>query len=70
MKSYEITIPIVGHAVLTVEADSRDEAIDMALERLTRDDIEEWNEVPSDITTDCDYDDEHMAQLLGEEAEI
>ena len=35
MSEWEVTIPIAGHAYLTVEADSEDEAIEMAIEQCT-----------------------------------
>lgn len=43
MKRYDVTIPVAGHIVLTVEAESEKDAIEKALETdVTRDQIEEW----------------------------
>lgn len=42
MKTYEVTIPIAGHAFLTVEAESEEEAISMAIDEATIDNVEEW----------------------------
>ncbi len=42
MKSYEVTIPIAGHAFITVDAVSAEDAIKKALEEVTIDDIHEW----------------------------
>lgn len=39
---YEVTIPIAGHAFLTVEADSEESAIEEAMNVVTIDDVEEW----------------------------
>ena len=45
MKTFEITIPIAGHAFKTVQAESKEEAISIAFEEVRRDDIEEWEAV-------------------------
>ena len=44
MKTYTVTIPIAGHAVIEVEADNAEEAIERALnsDKLTIDSIESW----------------------------
>lgn len=42
MKEYTITLPIAGHAVVTVEAESEEEAIKEAFNTVTIDDIQEW----------------------------
>jgi hypothetical protein len=44
MKTYTVTVPVAGHAVLEVEAPSAEEAIQFALnsEKLTHDKIESW----------------------------
>lgn len=42
MAEYECTIPIAGHAFVTVDADREEEAIQKALESVTMDDIQEW----------------------------
>jgi hypothetical protein len=39
---YEVAIPIAGHAFLTVEAESEDEAVEIAMGEVTREHIEEW----------------------------
>lgn len=42
MAIYNVTIPIAGHAFLRIEAESKEAAINAALEQVTRDNIEEW----------------------------
>lgn len=42
---YTVTIPIAGHAVVEVEADSKQEAIEAAIENVTIDDIEDWEAI-------------------------
>lgn len=44
MKTYSVTIPIAGHIVLEVEADSEDEAIEKALisDDIRAENIETW----------------------------
>ena len=44
MKRYDVTIPIAGHAIITVEAASEEDAIQKALESedLTIKSIESW----------------------------
>lgn len=42
MPTYNVTLPIAGHAFVEVEADSEEAAIEAALDAVTRDDIEEW----------------------------
>lgn len=42
MKTYEVTLPIAGIAFMTVQANSEEEAIDIALGEVSQDDIEEW----------------------------
>lgn len=42
MAEYECTIPIAGHAFVTVDADSEDDAIQKAILNVTIDDIQEW----------------------------
>lgn len=41
-KTYSVTIPIAGHAFLTVEADSEEQAIEKAFEVVSLNDVEEW----------------------------
>lgn len=42
---YHVTIPIAGHAYLTVEAESVEEAIEIAMGEVTIDHIETWDPV-------------------------
>lgn len=42
MKTYEVTLPIAGHAYLTVEAETKEEALQKAFEMVTMDNIESW----------------------------
>lgn len=41
-REYQVTIPIAGHAFITVEAESEEEAIDIAMGEVTIDHVEEW----------------------------
>lgn len=41
MKEYCVTLPIAGHAIVTVEAESPEDAVNQALEVVTIDDIDE-----------------------------
>jgi hypothetical protein len=45
MKSWSVTLPIAGHAYLTVEAETEEEAIEQALNEVTIDHIETWEAV-------------------------
>lgn len=42
MPKFDVIIPIAGHINMTVEASSKEEAIDKAMDTATREDIEEW----------------------------
>jgi DNA-binding GntR family transcriptional regulator len=42
MKTYLVTLGIVGRAIVEVEAESEGAAIERACEEITRDDIDEW----------------------------
>lgn len=42
MNTYEVTIPIFGHAYLTVQADSEEEAIELAMDEASPDHVEGW----------------------------
>lgn len=42
MKSYTVKIPIAGHATITVDAKDEDEAITKAMEKVTIDDVDDW----------------------------
>lgn len=46
MRVFSVTLPIAGHAYVTVEAENEDQAIDKAMEEVTIDDIETWEAVP------------------------
>jgi hypothetical protein len=41
-REYQLTIPIAGHAYVTVEAESEEEALDKAMGEITIDMIETW----------------------------
>ncbi len=43
MKTYEVTLPIVGIAFLTVEAESEEDAISKAIDEVSMEHIEEWD---------------------------
>jgi hypothetical protein len=45
MKSWSVTLPIAGHAYLTVEAETEEEAIEQAFNEVTIDHIETWEAV-------------------------
>lgn len=42
MRTYELTIPIAGVAYMTVEAESEEAAIEEAFNKISTEDIEEW----------------------------
>ena len=42
-KTYSVTMPIGGHAIVSVEANSEEEAIALAIDKVTYDDIETWD---------------------------
>ena len=42
MKEYNVQIPIAGHAWVTVEAKDAEEAKELAMAKVTIDDVEEW----------------------------
>jgi len=45
MKQWEVKVPIAGHAIVLVEAEDEESAIDKAIEAVTLDDIETWEAV-------------------------
>jgi hypothetical protein len=45
MKSWSVTLPIAGHAYLTVEAETEEEAFEMALNEVTIDNVETWEAI-------------------------
>lgn len=42
MRIYSVTVPIAGHAIVEVEADSEEEAIEKAIGEVTREHLEGW----------------------------
>jgi hypothetical protein len=44
-KTWSVTVPIAGHAYITVEADTEEEAIDKAIGEVELDNIESWEAV-------------------------
>jgi len=42
MREYSVCIPIAGHAYVTVEAETEEEAKDIAFEKITIDNMEDW----------------------------
>jgi len=47
MATFEVTLPVHGIIYMTVEAESEREAIDLALETYTEQDLNEWSAVES-----------------------
>lgn len=45
MKDFVVSIPITGVAVITVQAETEDEAIALGLDNVTLDNIEDWQPV-------------------------
>lgn len=43
MALWNVTVPIAGHAFVTVEAATEDEAVDKGLEAVTLADIDSWD---------------------------
>jgi hypothetical protein len=43
MAKYSVTLPIAGYATLEVEASSKDEAINEAMDACSFEDIESWD---------------------------
>lgn len=41
-REYQVTIPIAGHAYVTVEAESEEQAKEMAFDAVDKNHIEEW----------------------------
>lgn len=41
-KSYDVVLPIAGHVQVTVEAESEEQAIEVAMENATINDIQSW----------------------------
>ena len=42
MKEYCVSVPIAGYAIVTVEAESEEQAIEQALHDVVLEDMEEW----------------------------
>lgn len=40
--TYQVTIPFAGHMVIEIEAESKEAALEKALEEVTADNIETW----------------------------
>jgi hypothetical protein len=45
MKTYNVRVPITGVADVQVEAESEEQAIELALDSVTSDDLTEWEGV-------------------------
>lgn len=45
MKTWAVTIPIAGHAHMEVEAETQEEAIEKAMDKVTIDDVDEWEQL-------------------------
>jgi hypothetical protein len=45
MKSWSVTLPVAGHAYVTVEAETEEEAIEKAFNNVTIDNLESWEAV-------------------------
>lgn len=72
MKTYNVIIPIAGHAHIQVEADNEEQAKELAMDKATIDDLEDWEcleqfnrgnvcycPAPWEIEVECeDYEDE------------
>lgn len=43
MKSWEVTVPIAGHAWLTVAAETEEEAIELAMSEASLNHVQEWD---------------------------
>lgn len=50
MKKFSVTVPIVGFAIVEVEAESAEAAETTALETVAMDEIEEWEGVRAVVT--------------------
>ena len=46
MSVYTVTLPIAGHAVVEVEANTKAEAIEEAMEIVSIDNIDDWEAMP------------------------
>ncbi len=42
LKTFAVTIPITGIAHLEIEAEDEDSAIELAIDKVTLDDVDEW----------------------------
>lgn len=42
MATYEVMLPVAGHAVVTVEADDGESAVQAALDKVQLKDLQEW----------------------------
>lgn len=45
LRTFEVTIPIAGHAFISVEAENEEDAISLGMDMVTLDNVEEWETV-------------------------
>lgn len=53
MTEYCVSVPIVGFAVVVVDAENKKEAIEKALEDVELSDVEEWDPVEEIVSGNC-----------------
>lgn len=53
MTEYCVTVPIVGVAFVMVDAQTKKEAIETALEEVELSDVEEWNPFEEIVSGNC-----------------
>lgn len=68
-KTYSVTLPVSGTAVVEVEADSEEDAIDKALDSVTNKDLETWEALRRIVMGNvfCGQQNEAEAILIDEE---
>jgi hypothetical protein len=44
-REYQLTIPIAGHAYVTVEAENEEQALELAMDQITIDNIDTWEPI-------------------------
>lgn len=68
MKEFEVTLPVHGIIYMTVEAETKEEAIEYALNNYREDDLEEWSAYESLGRGNVNYvsPTEAEAVLIGE----
>ncbi len=72
MKKYGVTLPIAGEAYVEVEANSEEEALEMAKSTVTLEDLQEWdymNKVNSGNVCHFPFAWEASVEDLGEDQE-